>query len=47
MLLKKTYSLVKLMIVMIVATIPRWRREKPARSILLIISLCCNGNKRW
>jgi len=31
---------VKLVIVTIVTTIPRWRREKPARSILLIISLC-------
>ena len=31
---------VKLMIVTIVTTIPRWRREKPVRSILLIISLC-------
>jgi hypothetical protein len=31
---------VKLMMVTIVTTIPRWRREKPVRSILLIISLC-------
>jgi hypothetical protein len=33
------------MIVTIVTTIPRWRREKPARSILLIISLCVGKNE--
>ena len=39
-LLVDDYTGVKLMIVTIVTTIPRWWREKPARSILLIISLC-------
>ena len=31
---------VKLMIVTIVTTIPRWRTEKPVKLILIIISLC-------